>query len=95
MNHQQKVKLARSMMTPAEIREGVSIWNSYGWTKRADARRKKGMMRVVEVKEHVIALPQQQEWTKGTVQKWEKETLWQRFINGIKKLWHYLITQRK
>lgn len=37
MNHKQKVKLARSMLTPQERFEGTGIFISKAWTERAEA----------------------------------------------------------
>jgi len=31
MNHKDKLKKARQLITPAEIKEGISVWASKGW----------------------------------------------------------------
>lgn len=34
LTRKEKVKLARRLMTPGEIKRGVSIWQSKGWMMR-------------------------------------------------------------
>jgi len=34
LNHKQKIKLARKMMSQKEIRRGISMWQSKAWTMR-------------------------------------------------------------
>ena len=41
ISHKQKVKMARKMMHPLEIKGGVSIWDSYVWNLRKVAIKKR------------------------------------------------------
>lgn len=41
MNHKDKIKLARRMISPDEIENKVSIFDSKGWSRRSNAKAKK------------------------------------------------------
>lgn len=46
MNHKQKVRKARGMMTTIERRDNISIWDSAQWLERKNSRR----IRILKVK---------------------------------------------
>lgn len=41
MNHKQKLTMARKMMTPKEIKDGVSPFSCAGWNMRRDSKSRK------------------------------------------------------
>lgn len=54
MNHKQKVKLARKMMTPKERLFGVSVFNTAQWRIRYIMRRAKEILRSKNSTEEAI-----------------------------------------
>ena len=46
LNHKQKIKLARSLMTSEEKKVGKSIWWSAGWIKRKNKLNERQLKRI-------------------------------------------------
>lgn len=73
--HKAKVRLARSMMTPADIRSHTSIWDSPAWLNRREARtgiaggRRKPLPAYIRRAMRFVDLPKQAEQKQSLIER--------------------------
>ena len=78
MTHKQKVKLARKLITRAEIKRGTPLFTSINWQIRKYARR------IKQRKQYHAALKRHQAPAPAKVEvKQKKKSWWQRILAAI------------